>query len=142
FLPIASEGTYLDPVPDSANVAAATGSISTSVHQVEFGNADYISIGAMASNELYGAGAVSLASVSGRNDTQVSFPSRIWERNSLNRRFYLLDQPQAFCLFGGQLRFYPDQDITAATVDTGSSHDLMARNAQVARTAFDLSAGS
>lgn len=142
FLPIAGGGTYLNAVPDQNNGAAASGSISTSAHQVEFGSAEYLSVGALASNELYGAGPISLAPVSGRSVTQVNFPNKIWERNSLSRRFYLLDNPQAFCLFGGELRFYEDLDITSGSVATGANYDLLARNAQASGTPFELSSGS
>lgn len=142
FLPIASGGTYLNPVPDQNNGAVASGSISTSMHQVEFGTAEYLSIGALASNELYGTSPISLAAVSGRSSTQVSFANKIWERNSLSRRFYLLDNPQAFCLFGGELRFYEDLDISSSSVNTGANYDLLARNAQASGSPFELSSGS
>ncbi len=142
FLPIAGGGTYLNPVPDQNNGAPASGSISTSIHQVEFGSAEYLSIGALASNELYGAGPASLATVTAQNSTQVSFASKVWARNSLSRRFYLLDDPQAFCLFGGELRFYENLDITSNSVNTGANYDLLSRNAQAAGNPFELSSGS
>lgn len=142
FLPIAGGGTYLNPVPDQNNGAAASGSINTSVHEVEFGSAEYLSIGALVSNELYGASAVSIAAVTGRSSTQVNFPSKVWERNSLSRRFYLLDNPQAFCLFGGELRFYENLDITSSGVDTSANYDLLARSAQASGSPFELSSGS
>ncbi|MDQ2075232.1 type II secretion system protein J [Marinimicrobium sp. ABcell2] len=142
FLPVAGAGTYLNAVPDQSNNAPNHSSIATSAHDQEFGDAAFLSIGAMGSDELYGGGGVSLAEVTGRTATSVSFASRRWERNSLSRRFYLLDQPQAFCLFNNQLRFYPDQDITASAVDTGSTYQLLARNADASGTPFALSAGS
>lgn len=142
FLPIAGGGTYLNPVPDQNNGAAASGSIDTSTHQVEFGSAEYLSIGALASSELYGTSPISLARVTGRSSTQVNFANKIWERNSLSRRFYLLDNPQAFCLFGGELRFYEDLDITSNSVNTGANYNLLARNAQASGNPFELSSGS
>ncbi len=142
FLSIASGGFYRGQVPDQSNQASAHTNIDTTPHEIEFGEAVYLSIGAMDSTELYGASAVSRAIVSGRTPTSVTFPARVWERNSLSRRFYLLDEPAAFCLFGGELRYYPDQDIQAGMVDTASDHSLLARNAQTAGTAFALSAAS
>jgi MSHA biogenesis protein MshO len=142
FLPIAGGGTYLNAVPDQANGAPNHTAISTSAHEVDFGSASFVSIGAMGSDELYGGSAVSLAEIAGRNVTSVSFASRNWARNSISQRFYLLDQPQAFCLFNNQLRFYPDQDITASGVDPSSAFHMLARNADATGAPFALSAGS
>lgn len=142
FLPIAGGGTYLNAVPDQNNGAPASGSISTSIHQVEFGFAEYLSIGALTSNELYGADPASLETVTAQNSTQVSFAGKVWARNSLGRRFYLLDSPQAFCLFGDELRFYEELDITSNNVNAGNNYDLLSRNAQAAGNPFELSSGS
>lgn len=142
FMPIAGGGFYLNPVPDQANGAPAHTSINTSPHSVDFGSAQFVSIGAMDPTELYGAGPVSMATVTSRTSTQVNFPLRVWQRNSIARRFYLLDRPQAFCLFGNQLRFYPDQDPAAGQVDAGSDFDLLALNAQPQGTPFALSPAS
>lgn len=142
FMPIASGGFYRESVPDQANQASAHTSIETTPHDIEFGEAVYLSIGAMDSTELYGASAASRALMSGRTPTSVTFPSKVWERNSLNRRFYLLDEPAAFCLFGGELRYYPEQDVQQVLVDTEREYNLLARHAQTVGTAFTLSAAS
>jgi len=142
FMPIAAAGFYREPVPDSANQAPPHTRIDTTPHAIDFGDAVYLSIGAMDSSELYGGSALSRASIESRSDTQVAFASRTWERNSLSQRFYLLDQPQAFCLLGDQLRFYSDQDVTASTVNTTGDFDLLARNAQAAGNPFVLSSAS
>lgn len=142
FMPIAAAGFYREPVPDEANQAAPHASIDTTPHAIDFGEAVYLSIGAMDSDELYGAGAASRATIEARSDTQVEFASRTWQRNSLSRRFYLLDEPQAFCLFGDQLRFYSGQDVTAGEVSAADDYDLLARNSQALGNPFVLSSAS
>lgn len=142
FMSVAGGGFYRDAVPDEANGAPAHTHIDTTPHQVDFGSAEYLSIGAMDSDELYGGSAGSLAAINGRTGARVDFASRTWLRNSLSQRFYLLNAPGAFCLFGGQLRFYPEQDVTAGNVDASSGYDLLARNARVSGTLFALSQAS
>lgn len=142
FMPVAGGGYYRERVPDAANGAPARSFINTAPHSVDFGTAEYLSIGAMSSDELYGGSSVSLTAVSGRTANRVDFPAFTWQRNSIGQRFFLLNAPQAFCLFDSQLRFYPDQDITATEVSTGSTFDLLARNAQASGSPFVLSAAS
>lgn len=142
FMPVAGGGFYRNPVPDQANGAPAHTSIDTAPHSVDFGSADFLSIGAMSSDELYGGSPVSLAPVSSRSATSVQFPSRVWERNSVGHRFFLLNAPQGFCLFGGQLRFYENQDRTSVGIDAGSEYDLLAQGAQGVGSPFVLSSAS
>lgn len=144
FMPVAGGGFYREAAPDQANNVADHGHIDTTPTPAEadFGTAEYVSIGAMDSNELYGSSPESLAEITSRTSTRVNFDDRKWQRNSLSRRFYLLDSPEAFCVFGGQLRFYPNQEVTAGSVDTSSGYDLLARNAESAGTLFALSQAS
>ena len=143
FMPIAGGSFYRNSVPDQANGADPSGSIETSPHEVDFGSAVFVSIGAMSSDELYGANPESMAGVTSRSVDEVSFPARVWQRNSIARRFYLLDMPQAFCLFGNELLFYPDQQPTASGVDPNSDSVLLALNAQPqGTTPFGLSPAS
>jgi MSHA biogenesis protein MshO len=144
FMPIASGGNYVTSVPDAANGAAASGSLAVSPHSIDFGTARYLSIGAMASTELYANAPVSLAVLSSRTATSLSFPSRSWQRNSVNQRFYLLDAPQAFCIVGTELRFYQNQSLSAVAgseVDLSSSYSLMAASV-TASSPFSLSSAA
>lgn len=145
FMPIAAGGNYVEPVPDAANGAAARATISVSPFSIEYGSARFVSIGALASTELYAATAGSLATLSatGAGTITLASPKR-WLRNSINRRFYLLDNPGAFCVVGTQLRFYPNQSATTATVNTAAPFELMAENVRplVSLSPFELSAGS
>jgi MSHA biogenesis protein MshO len=143
YLPIAGGGNYLGVLPDAANGAPGTASIATAPHNLDFGTGVFVSVGAMATDELYGADPVSRAMLDSRTATSLTLTSaKVWARNSLSRRFYLLDQPQAFCLVGGQLRFYPSLNVADATVNLAAGYDLLANNAVAVGTAFALSAGS
>lgn len=142
FMPIAGGGNYTNPVPDAANGAAATAIISVLPHEQEFGDANWVSIGAMSSAEIYGANPASLAPLASRSTNSLTLgAAKQWQRNSINRRFYLLDSPQAFCVVGNDLRFYPNVDRTAATVNTNSDSDLLARQVN-APAPFTLSPAS
>lgn len=146
FMPIAAGGNYLTQVPDSANGAAPRENIATSPFVVEYGVAQWLSIGALSSEELYGTtDPDSLAAIgsTGANSITLSSSKR-WQRNSINRRFYVLNDPQAFCLVGTQLRFYPNQSTTDTTVNVSQNFELMAENVFTIDTLppFALSAGS
>jgi len=142
FVPIAAGGNYLNPVPDSANGAPASGLISTAPFSIDFGQALYLSIGALSSAEIYGVSPGSRASVAATSATQVQLSAaKIWARNSVNRRFYLLNKPQAFCLVGSDLRVYESQDINATDVDLTASFALMAQGVS-AVTPFSISGAS
>ncbi len=129
FIPIAAGGSYLAAVPDTANGAAAKASLAVSPYSLDFGQAVYASIGALASGEIYGAGAGSRASLSSTSSAnQLVFTvAKIWLRNSINHRFYLYDNPQAFCVVGDELRIYENQDINASDVDLSAGYSLLAR---------------
>jgi MSHA biogenesis protein MshO len=146
FFPVAGGGNYLGTLPVTGVVPLGSDhdQIPTAPHQVDFGTAVFVSVGAMSDDELYGASPVSRATLANRSSTLLTLDGpKTWARNSASRRFYLLDQPQAFCLVGEQLRFYPAQDATAGNVNTGGGYDLLANNAiAVGTTAFVLSAGS
>lgn len=145
FMPIAAGGNYLTPVPDTANGAAANVNIAVSPFDVEYGAAQWVSIGALSSAELYATNPVSLAPLTGTgaNSLTLSAPKQ-WQRNSINRRFYVLNNPQAFCLVGTQLRFYPNQSTANTNIDLSANFALMAENVFAVDTfaPFALSAGS
>lgn len=143
FLPIVGGGYYLDPVPDSMNGGAASASIAVSPHVVDYGQAKYVSIGAAASTEVYGAAPVSRAALNSRSATSLTLSApKSWQRNSLGQHFFLLDEPQAFCVVSGQLRLYTGQDITAAGVNLASLTRSILANNVTSPTPFSLSNGS
>lgn len=151
FMPIVGGGNYIDPVPDTANAAAAVSAITVSPHTVDSGSAQYVTIGAASSTEVYGAnnndagtgiGALSRATLSSRTATSLTLSAaKIWKRNSLGQHFFLLDAPQAFCIVSNQLRFYSGQDVTSASVNTAGAYSVMADNVTVS-SPFSVSTGT
>ena len=147
FLPVSGGGNYLTSLPDAANGAPATISFAVANHDVDFGTATYVAVGALASTELYGAAPSSLAALAGRTANLITLTAnKSWLRNSINSRFYLLNNPQAFCVLGSELRFYQNLDITEASVTglggacAGANCSVMANN--VAAIDFQLAGGT
>jgi MSHA biogenesis protein MshO len=146
FMPIASGGYYINPVSvndaGNTNGVAASAIIRVSPHSIDFGTAQYLSIGAKSSAELYGASPASRASLASRTSTVLNLSSaKTWLRNSINQRFYLLDFPQAFCVVANQLRLYENQNAASASVDTSSAYSILADSVTVT-TPFALTASS
>ncbi|MES2674842.1 MAG: prepilin-type N-terminal cleavage/methylation domain-containing protein [Pseudomonadota bacterium] len=142
FFPVVSGGTYITAVADTLNgVLVPRATVDVSPHTIDFGAAQYVSIGAMSSAELYES-PVSRATLSSRTSSQLNLSAaKRWQQNSPRRRFYLLDSPQAFCLIANQLRFYDNQDATGTGVNINSTHSVIAENV-TAVTPFALSAAS
>lgn len=134
FMPIAAGGNYFNPVPDDENLALARNSIPASPVPVpaDFGIPVFVTIGAMAASEIYGAGAVSRAGYASYASGNIMLSTATkWRRNSINKRYYLLDNPQAFCVVGNELRFYEGINVVNADVDLSSTHNIIARNMSV-----------
>jgi MSHA biogenesis protein MshO len=133
FMPIAAGGNYFTPVPllqnDGQNGSAT---IPASPVAVDFGTARHVAIGAMSNGEIYGASPVSLAGYVNyvNGSLQLSAPKQ-WQRNSISKRFYLLDNAQAFCLVGNELRFYSGIEPQEDGVNLSSGFDILARGVAV-----------
>lgn len=145
FMPIVAGGNYIDgnttttfadPVPDVANGASPSSQFSVAPFTAvnTFGTPQHVTIGALGSAEIYTSPYVSRANYS---PTSTNILIRLattkrWQRNSINKRFYLLADPQAFCLVGSELHFYSGIPITAASVTTGAGASIIARNVAAA----------
>lgn len=146
FMPVVAGGNYFSPVPDIENGAAGVASIPASSVTVDRGNARFLTIGAMASTEIYGGSPTSLANYSAysSNALQISVAKQ-WLRNSINRRYFVLDQPQAFCVVSGDLRFYQNLNVASGSISTSGvgadPSDIVARNITAA-TPFVLATGT
>lgn len=127
FMPIAAGGIYFDPVPDEENKAAPSSNIPASPVQnpIDFGSAVFVTIGAMAPTEIYNTDASRAGYVSGSITLSAA---KQWKRNSISKRYYLLNNPQAFCLVGNELRFYDGINISAANVNLLGTNNIIARN--------------
>lgn len=139
FMPIAAGGNYFSPVPDAENLAPIIATIAASPVSIDFGAAEHVAIGAMSASEIYGVTAASREGYAGGSIT-LDAPKR-WLRNSINRRYYLLNNPQAFCVVGNQLQFYEGLNVADVNVDTSAANSIIARNIS-ATTPFELAAGS
>lgn len=141
FMPIAAGGNYFNPVPDEENLASPSANIPASPVPVpaDFGVPVFVTIGAMAANEIYGAGAASRAGYAGASITLSA--AKQWRRNSINKRYYLLNNPQAFCLVGSDLRFYENISVADNNVDLTVPFSIIARGVSGANP-FELQSGS
>ena len=142
FMPIAAGGNYFSQVPDAVNGAVATISIPASPVVVDFGTPRHLTIGAMQPTEIYGANVGSRATYSGYASGRLELSAtKLWLRNSINRRYYLLDNPQAFCVISSELRFYSNLALTDTLSPPTGSFDILARNVTVAAP-FSLQNGA
>lgn len=144
FMPIAAGGNYFSPVPDDENLATASATIAASPFVTDFGTPRFVTIGAMNVDEVYGGNPASRANYASGN--LVLSSAKRWKRNSINKRYYLLDNPQAFCVVGDELRFYESIDVTVDNVDVTNAFSIIARNVAVVNPAspnpFSLEMGS
>lgn len=131
FYPVAGGGNYLVDVPDSTNGKANSGTLVTAPYSIDQPPSSYLAIGALQPSEVYGASPASLAAVASMAATSINFAARQWLRNSINRRFYLLNPSEAFCYEVnagvGELRHFSNLTPTATVNGTGS-HELLAVN--------------
>lgn len=143
FMPIAAGGNYFEPVPDRENLAAPKQTINASPVNIDFGSAEYVTIGAMGPQEIYDTDDSLAGYLSGAITLDAA---KQWRRNSINKRYYLLDNPQAFCVVGDQLHFYEDIPIANANVSVGTGASIIARNVSVVNPLspqpFSLAMGS
>jgi MSHA biogenesis protein MshO len=145
FMPILQGGHYVDPVPDQQNNAAGVNSIAASPVPANITNTHYLAIGAMNAAEIYGASPGSLAGYAGYLNGNLRLSAaKQWRRNSINKRFYILDRAQAFCLVGNELRFYSDINPQDSAVTLTAASDILARNLAIPPNAapFSLANGS
>ncbi len=158
FMPIVAGGNYIDgnpattlndPVPDVSNNALGTNQIVVAPYTsvTTFGSAKHVTIGALNSDEIYISPYISRANYSSAStSTLIQLgAAKIWQRNSINKRFYLLADPQAFCLVGTDLHFYSDIPITNTDVSVGTGASIIARNVAVVDSItapFSLEMGS
>ena len=144
FLPLASGGNYLNPVPDLSNGASASNTIITAAHSANLVNALYVIIGANNNGDIYSGG--SLATLASSTPALLTLTAnKIWTRNSPTRRFFLADNPEAFCLNGSDLRHYSGYATPLTTTGTpGGTGVLMGQNASVGSSGstFSIEAGT
>jgi len=131
-MPSVGGAFYESQVADSDNGAGLTSSVV---------------IGALQNNEIYSSAVpsarVTLSSTTGSPITTLSFatPHR-FNRNSINQRVFLGDQPLRFCVSGGALFLYENYGLSTASLGDGSPGGdsvLMANNVSAVGQAFTVS---
>ncbi|MAZ89251.1 MAG: prepilin-type cleavage/methylation domain-containing protein [Cellvibrionaceae bacterium] len=146
FLPIAGGGNYIGELPDVDNGAGGVASIASGGYQVTFGTARYVYVGALSTAEVYSNSAVSVgvAGSEDHSDATVSLSgTHQFLRNSISSRFYLTDNPAAFCLNAGDLRYFSGYSTPSATTGTPTgAGSLMAETVGSDGVPFLVSAGT
>ena len=129
WLPVVSGGNYLGILPDQENGAAATSTINTAPLSFDLGTPRYVTVGALAASELYGAAPGSLTLYSAINTSAIPnvvslTTAKQWQRNSVNQRLFIADLPQQFCINSGSLTQHDNYttvgSLPSATVLTGN----------------------
>lgn len=125
FMPIATGGFYIELIDTTKTITI----LNTGPYTIDFGTADNITVAALASTELYGVAPASLTAVTGMTATSVLFQSKMWMRNSDAQRFFLVNNPQAFCLSAGRLLYFENLSPMSSAVALASFNGVLARNA-------------
>ncbi len=143
FMPIVASGLYMNILPSTINGAFAIGSltpIDVSPFVINGGNSDHLVVAANSSAELYGLLPGSLAPIASMTTTSITLVSdKQWLRNSINQRFYIVENPSAFCLINEELRLYRDLSIEDSIIDTSADYDLLSDSATPVSQAFEVS---
>lgn len=151
FFPSVAGANYIGELPDSENNAPMVTSITTAPFLVEMGAGNHAMVGALTNAEIYTtavpAGRASIASVTGGPHTSISLSaSHRFNRNSINKRVYIADNPVRFCFSANSIVRYSGYGLdTSAMSDSapaGASTDIMALNVNSPGTVFSLSPGS
>lgn len=162
FLPVVGGGHYIDLVPQQAGGGVTTSNqVNVGPFRVDFGTARMMTIGAMGNNEIFNVNPYSMAprnSIAILNASIASAPgfntvtplvlsgNKQWRRNSPQKRFYLIDNPAAFCIVGSELRYYDsfddtppwDQNVTPRV----SASVLLAEGVTGGGNSFQISSGT
>lgn len=150
FIPVTGGGSYIGPdylvggmsqqeLPTVANGAVPPGaySVTTAPFDLNIGNALYFTTGAMSVSELYTAAnpssraAIGAVGSTGIVNIPLASPHRFL-RNSINKRFFILDDPGRFCVTANQLVYYDNYGVPAGGFSNGqpvgSTTSLLADN--------------
>lgn len=150
FLPVVAGVSYLSDVPDENNLSSATTNVATAPFELGVGTANHVLIGALDATEIYASGSligrVGMGAL-GVGPIYTAIPlstSHRFNRNSINRRVYIADNPRRFCLIGTTLNRYSNYGLLTTALgdlDPGGDVDVMAENVSTRAQAFLLSQG-
>ncbi len=150
FLPLVAVTTYQGQVPDASNGKTAVAVLATAPFTRGPGQPVHAVISPYFAGEIYTAASPSaragISSLGAAPHSLVTLSgSARFLRNSLNNRLYVADNPQRFCVTGGQLVRYRQYGLlSGALTDAppGGSADLMALGVSTPTSAFALFPGS
>jgi MSHA biogenesis protein MshO len=133
WLPVIGGANYLSDVSDQSNGAPATSSIDTAPLVLASGTPRYVSIGALASSELYGVSPASLALFGGLDTSSIPHvltlgSAKQFLRNSSNRRLFVTDHPKQVCIDNGRLTIHENY-TSAGSYPSNASFDGTPPNA-------------
>ncbi len=145
FVPVVAGGGYVSDVPDASNGASAVTSIETGGYTIGGGTARYLYIGVQTAGEAYSsAGYASISGSETHSDAVIELAaSSTFIRNSESSRFFLADNPEAYCLASGALYHYQNYGTPAASSGIpGGTTTLLAEQVSSAGSPFVLSQGT
>ena len=142
FLPVVAGGNYIDTLPDQQNGAAAISSFEAGNFTMGLGSARYLYVGALTDTEIYGGSDVSSAVASTASTSVTLTVPHQFLRNSITRRFFLVDNPAAFCLSGGVLNYHSGYATPSTTNGTPSGSGVLIAEGVSSASPFLLSLGS
>jgi MSHA biogenesis protein MshO len=150
FMPIITAANYQGTLPDADNNRAAVNQISTGNFAFTPALAKHVLVAPFSPADIYTnanpSARVGLGSLG--SPPFVLLPlasSRVFLRNSLNRRLFVAADPVRFCVSGGNLLRYSSYGFSTSALGDGSpggTGNLMAHSVAASGTAFQLSPGS
>lgn len=153
FLPTVAGATYMGELPDSVNGAPRVSNITTAPFIVDMGTGRHAVVGALSSSEIYTTGAtagrVSITALTGGPHTSIALSSsHRFNRNSINQRVFVVDDPIRFCYDSGSNRMlrYSGYGLSTSAISDvapgGAIQTVMANDVTASATVFRLSPGS
>jgi len=150
FMPIITATNYQGTLPDAENGRAAVNQISTGSFTFTPALAKHVLVAPFSPSDIYTnanpSARVGLGSLG--SPPFVLLPlatSRVFLRNSLNRRLFIAADPVRFCISGGHLWRYSNYGFSTSALgdgNPGGMGSLMAHSVAANGTAFQLSPGS
>lgn len=124
FMPVVGGGNYLGPdydndgaadseelpTVDNGAIPAAAYAVITAPFDLNLGAAQYLSVGIMAATELGNLTTIGAIGAAGITSVPLG-GAQIFNRNSINKRFFILDNPSRFCITGTQLFYYDNYGL-------------------------------
>lgn len=150
LLPTVGGAFYEERVAEESSCTVLSSALTTSPFNPGLGTAEHIVIGGLDSTEIYNttvpSARVEISSTNGPPVTALTFTPHCFNRNSINNRVYIADNPVRFCLSSGNLVLIENYPLVTSFVDgsPGAPAETiqMADGVAADGTAFVLSNGT